>query len=318
MKRTLKIVGGIFAVFIVLALSFVVHANWAISNAEIRAYDEGAPGRYTTIEGHRWHVATAGDLANDPTGAPLLLIHGFLAPGQMNFRDWKDKLAAHRAVVIPDLLSYGHSKRVTESGDHYTLSHTSKALAAILDELGVAQVDVVGHSYGSIVAAQFAVDYPACVRRIVFMSTSIEGLERTGQEDVLDLPFGIGRAVAWHIVGGGRFGVVGMSCAARPDCGWMSYTHIKDNTDSMRAAMRTTRIAPDLALLKEKAAANQAPALVLIGVRDFLFSTEGGKRDAALLPNGRFAAIAEGSHMPYLRKPDETLKAVIDFLQPAP
>ncbi len=316
MKLVLKIVGGLFLVLVVLAVGFVIHANWAIGNTETRAYDDGAPGRYVVFEGHRWHVATAGDLANDPTGAPILLIHGFLAPGQMNFRDWKDKLAARRAAVMPDLLSYGHSERVTEPGDHYTLSHTSKALAAILDELGVAQVDVVGHSYGGMVAAQFAADYPARVRRIVFMSTSIEGLGRTGQEDVLDLPLGIGRAVAWHVVGGGRFGVVGMACAARPDCGWMSYTHIINNTDSMRAAMRTTRATPDLAALKAKAATIQAPALVLIGDRDFLFSTEGGKRDAANLPNGAFQAIPEGTHMPYLRKSDETLKAVLDFLTP--
>ena len=45
-------------------------------------------------------------------------------------------------------------------------------LAALLDDLGYRQVDVLGFSWGGALAQQFAVQYPSRCRRLILMSTS--------------------------------------------------------------------------------------------------------------------------------------------------
>jgi 2-hydroxymuconate-semialdehyde hydrolase len=316
MKFFLKCLGGLAAFLVLLLAGFVTHANWAVAKMETRAYDDGAPGRYVGYKGHRWHVATKGNPAADPTGAPILLIHGFIASGHESFLTFKDRVAEHRAVIMPDLLTYGYSERVLDPGEHYTLPHTAAAMAAILDELGVSQVDLVGHSYGSFISAQFAIDYPHRVRKVVLMG-AMDVLPPTPIERVIQLPLGIGRAVAWHVVAGGPEGYVSMICEYRPDCPAARPARIKDTTDALRAAMYVTRHTPYFAEMPAKFPGLKAPVLVLNGEDDFLIPPEDAKRLTDTLADARLQLISGANHMPYRQKLDETLNAVLDFLQPS-
>src|SRR5687767_9374114 len=164
-----KIVAGVVLVLVLFVVGAVIHANLAIAREETRSPAEGAPGRMLTIAGRQWHVSTIGNPNRDPTGAPILLVHGFAVAGSETFQPWARTQLGERSLILPDLLGYGHSERVPAAGPWYSLTGYSQGIATLLDQLGVARVDVVGHSNGATVAAQFALDHPNRVRRIVFM-----------------------------------------------------------------------------------------------------------------------------------------------------
>lgn len=308
-----RILAGFGILILLVIVGFAAHANWSLSRMETVAYDANAPGRYITFGGHRWHYLAMGNVPSDPTGAPVLLLHGFILSGQESFATFKDKLAESRGVIAPDYLGYGHSERVLERGEHYEITHTTKAIAAMLDELGMQQVDVVGHSYGGVIAAQFAIDFPQRVRRVVFMDAA--QYVDTSATKMHAIPF-IGRAMTWHTVSG-PVSFLGNSCKANPKCTWWPYGLIRDSTDAMRAAMFTNAdssiFAAHVGRLKEVA----APSLVIVGDRDFLVPVADAQRLTDALPNAKLVVIEGGSHMPYIRKFDETYKAVSDFLQPS-
>jgi poly(3-hydroxyalkanoate) depolymerase len=58
-------------------------------------------------------------------------------------------------------------------------------LAALLDDLGHRQVDVLGFSWGGALAQQFALQYPGRCRRLILMSTSTGVLSVPGEANVL-------------------------------------------------------------------------------------------------------------------------------------
>jgi 2-hydroxymuconate-semialdehyde hydrolase len=118
-------------------------------------------------------VATAViDTGPADTGLPpVLLLHGS-GPGVSAAANWRPvipALAAQRRVIAPDQLGFGRT--ATGSKDsHGRVAWTDHALA-LLDALGVAQVDVIGNSMGGAIALSMAAARPAAVRRIVLMGT---------------------------------------------------------------------------------------------------------------------------------------------------
>ena len=72
-----------------------------------------------------------------------------------------------------------------EIGGSVDIWRYAAGLASMLDQLGIAQVDVVGHSYGGAIAARLALDYPERVRRVVFINSPIYYLEPSAGERVI-------------------------------------------------------------------------------------------------------------------------------------
>jgi pimeloyl-ACP methyl ester carboxylesterase len=111
------------------------------------------------------------DLPSQTPGdsVPVLLLHGFGTDFDMNWRaaGWPRVLdTAGRRVIGPDLRGHGASDKPTGSGS-YLPEHFVADLLAMLDELGVARVDVVGYSMGSRLGWEFALTAPERVRRLV-------------------------------------------------------------------------------------------------------------------------------------------------------
>ncbi|WP_420842399.1 alpha/beta fold hydrolase [Glycomyces paridis] len=108
------------------------------------------------------HVVQAG-----PREAPpVLLIHGSGASGAF-WGPVVPGLAERRRVVRIDLPGCGQSPPAAS----YEVTAQADRVAALLDELGLADVDVVGHSSGGYVATALAGRRADLVRSLVLMST---------------------------------------------------------------------------------------------------------------------------------------------------
>jgi pimeloyl-ACP methyl ester carboxylesterase len=310
MRLLIKVVAGVFLLVLIAALAVVLHANYRISQDEVLENGANAPGRLLMVNGHQWHVRQLGK-ALDPTKPPLLAIHGFIVPGSQSLMPWLDSLATDRALILPDLLGYGYSERILESGPHFAAKNYAAGLANILDQLGVAQVDIVGHSYGGAIAARFALDYPDRVRRIVFMNSPIYYLEPSAGERIIELPLGIGRALAWHMMGSGPVSFSNQICQNKAaTC--TTPTRIKGTTDTVRAMMASHRGAADNESIVRDIGKIKNRSLVVWGEKDGIFPVDYGQRLAKGL-NTRITIVPDARHTPFLGQPAATTKLVSDF-----
>src|SRR6201997_2675616 len=100
-------------------------------------------------------------------GPAVLLIHG-MAASSHTWRNVLPRLSKHYRVIAPDLLGHGQSAK--PRGD-YSLGAFAVWLRDLLDELGVSQATVVGHSLGGGVAMQFVYQHPDYCRRLVLISS---------------------------------------------------------------------------------------------------------------------------------------------------
>ncbi len=86
----------------------------------------------------------------------LVLIHGFL----QNLDVWSTYTLSYMRnmrVISVDLPGHGYSSTY---GDTHTMEFMAKAVKNILDDAGVSQCVMVGHSLGGYVALEFAENYP--------------------------------------------------------------------------------------------------------------------------------------------------------------
>ena len=107
-------------------------------------------------------------------GPPVVLLHG----GSGSWTHWARNIAAlvaaGRQAWIPDLPGFGESARPPTGGDADALPEpVETALAALI---GDAPVDLVGFSFGSMVAAFVAARRPERVRRLVLCGAPALGI----------------------------------------------------------------------------------------------------------------------------------------------
>ncbi|HEV7609015.1 MAG TPA: alpha/beta hydrolase [Steroidobacteraceae bacterium] len=315
MRKLRKIVGWTFGIVVTFIVAILAYANYRVTKDEVNAFDAEAPGRYFTVQGHRLHVRTFGDPALDPTGAPLMLVHGFLLSGHTSFLPWaRDELAPKRSLILPDILGYGFSERIPTPGEHYTLKSYARDLAGILDSLGIEKVDLSGHSWGGVLAAQFAHDYPNRVRRLVIVDGAFFFPEPTIVEKIVQLPLGIGRGFAWEMLAGGPASYSSLICRRQPECEGAPTLRIKDSTETMRAMMYTSRHSGGMKELDAELAQITTPTLVLWGEKDPVVPVETGKRLARELPSARLVVVKDALHAPWFQEPKETARQLLDYL----
>jgi pimeloyl-ACP methyl ester carboxylesterase len=108
-------------------------------------------------------------------GPALLLIHGWPETMRIWWRNLAPLAAAGFRVIAPDLRGFGTSD-VAADGFHDVPSH-SRDLAALLDQLGVARVVLVGGDLGGAVLQDFALRFPARVARIAIFNSPLPFLK---------------------------------------------------------------------------------------------------------------------------------------------
>jgi 3-oxoadipate enol-lactonase len=105
-----------------------------------------------------------------PHDAPtVLLVHGWLASGGLNWFQAFDDLRGRYQVVAPDLRGHGRGIR---SRRRFSLAACADDLAALLDELDCGPAIVVGYSMGGPVAQLLWRRHPDAVAGLVFAATS--------------------------------------------------------------------------------------------------------------------------------------------------
>ena len=123
--------------------------------------------RWITRGAIRYHYRVAGP--DDAPELPLILVHG-LGVSSAYWRRIQPLLAAHRRVYALDLPGFGRTTHPRHLLNTVALAHT---LQDWLAALGLTKVDLLGHSMGGPVVAEFAREHPDRVCRLMMVGATI-------------------------------------------------------------------------------------------------------------------------------------------------
>jgi 2-hydroxy-6-oxo-octa-2,4-dienoate hydrolase len=104
-------------------------------------------------------------------GAPVVLLHGS-GPGVTAYANWRltiPALSQELSVYAPDLVGFGFTER--PDGADYSMDTWVAQVVGFLDALGLAQVALVGNSFGGALALRVAARHPDRVSRLVLMGS---------------------------------------------------------------------------------------------------------------------------------------------------
>ncbi len=112
-----------------------------------------------TVNGIRLYYRRSGE------GPPVVLLHGYPQTGYC-WRHVAADLARDHTVIVPDLRGYGRSDKALNGMDKRTMATD---VSALVHDLDLGRVAVVGHDRGGRVAHRWALDRPDEVERIALL-----------------------------------------------------------------------------------------------------------------------------------------------------
>jgi 4,5:9,10-diseco-3-hydroxy-5,9,17-trioxoandrosta-1(10),2-diene-4-oate hydrolase len=127
----------------------------------------GETGRFVDTAMMRLHFHEAGQ-GRDGT-LPVVMLHGG-GPGACAWSNFGRNLpvfAAEFRTLMLDQPGFGESDKPAVEGNYFTFA--ARALASLLDHLGIDRVHLVGNSLGGGTAIRFALNYPSRAARLVLM-----------------------------------------------------------------------------------------------------------------------------------------------------
>jgi pimeloyl-ACP methyl ester carboxylesterase len=123
-------------------------------------------GSFITIDGARIHHVHV----PEPSGAdlpPIVFIHGASGNLKDQMLPIREALEGRAEMLFVDRPGHGWSQRGNGNETPYGQAGT---IARLMDELGIQDAIVVGHSFGGAIAAAFALSHPEKLRGLVFLA----------------------------------------------------------------------------------------------------------------------------------------------------
>ncbi|MFI6482816.1 alpha/beta fold hydrolase [Nonomuraea sp. NPDC050663] len=262
---------------------------------------------YDVRQAHDLHVTHDGP----GQGPPLLLIHGSGASGAF-WQPMIQALSARHHVIRVDLPGCGHSPPARS----YDVPHQAARVAAVLDDLGLSDVTVTGHSSGGYVATSLAEQRQDLVRSLALISTGPSPAALLPQPLLLRLlltpPFG---RLVWSRRSDTMIRKGVEVTAARPvhlpddlvaDVRGITYRAFRGVMDGNTAYI-TERDVPG------RLAALGIPTLVIFGAADPRWEPSSARQYEAV-PGARIDLLPGVGHLPMMEAPGLTGELLLDFV----
>jgi pimeloyl-ACP methyl ester carboxylesterase len=274
--------------------------------------EQGLWPRFVTVEGVRVRYVRAG------AGPPVVFLHGF-ASSIVTWRRVIPALAREHTVVAIDLPGFGASDQPPD----LDASHYPKVIEAVIRQLDLARVSLVGNSLGGGAAVAFAAEHPQRVERLVLIDSA--GFHLRPEE----------RPWLVRLVGSQRWGSLLEKIPLRR---FLVRTALREvfYDDSLvtpqeveeyvapfwrpgaLASARSLAASPgwtDASAFDALVARVRAPTLVVWGREDRWIPVADADRFVAAIPGARQQILERCGHMPQEERPDEVVALLNAFLR---
>ncbi len=310
---TLPLLGVTF-----IAALLVFGSLLGIEITEEKGHRAGAEGEFFELDGVELHARLIGGPGSDPTGVPLLLIHGFTISGSHEYDRIIPELKTERSLILPDLLGFGHSDRLLHTDERYTRAGQADLLVELLRETGVDQVDIVATSYGGGVALKLSLNHPDRIRKLALIDAQVDDLQSAELQSLCEFPLNLDRIIFWNYQGSSPLS----EAIALENCGDVGYcpteaelairkeiAQIEGTTEALTAFCESqTRldIIDDLDTL-------QKPILLVWGLQDEVLSD---RQRRLLIEHAHISEqvlLEATGHAPHLERPARVAQFLLDF-----
>ncbi|MFF2550753.1 alpha/beta fold hydrolase [Nocardia sp. NPDC058058] len=267
------------------------------------------------------YTACAGSVAH----SPLLVIHGGPDWDHSYLRQPLESLADSKWLLLPDLRGCGRSTGGLPL-DRYRPDAVVADLLSILDSLAITTTDVLGFSYGGLLAQRLAAAVPQRIRRMIIASSSIVPVPANAYDGWADRDALLAsEAAVWSdpaLSGPGRVRTAAFAGARatvwrveavpellerlrgiRFSCEWDRARHA--------GVLPSARLEDAVAVLIR----TEIPILLLHGQHDMVFPATLAQQAAAQMPNALAVVLDDAGHMTQFDQPDAWLAAIANFLE---
>ena len=133
-----------------------------------RAPIKHPPGAYANVNGIKLWYETEGQ------GEPLVLVPGGPGDPHTIFHLFFSQLADRQRIIYFDEYGVGKSDRAKSKGE-YSFARDVENLEGLRKALGLAKMNLLGQSYGGMVAQAYALKYPQSVERLILIDSFYSG-----------------------------------------------------------------------------------------------------------------------------------------------
>lgn len=241
------------------------------------------------------------------SGTPVVLLHGFLGSAEM-WNAYLQELGRSHLVLAPDLLGHGKTPCL---GYVHSMEEMAEAVLAVMDQEGVDQAAVIGHSMGGYVALALAENSPKCVSRYgLFHSTAKPDSDEKKKDRDRAIAV-VKRGVRAYI----RTAVPGLFNPGRTELlvdeieGYTAQA-LKTSAQGVIAALEGMKIRPDRERLLHT---GQHPVLLISGTHDPVLTPERMGNQHLAPKVVRYLELPVG-HMGFLEDPEACYQAIKGFV----
>ncbi|HTY29421.1 MAG TPA: alpha/beta fold hydrolase [Mycobacterium sp.] len=253
-------------------------------------------------------------------GEVILLLHG-MAGSSQTWRSIIRPLSRTYRVVAPDLLGHGNSAKPRSD---YSLGAFAVSLRDLLDELGIAQATIVGHSLGGGVAMQFVYQHPDYCQRLILLNSGGLGpdvgwtlrlLSAPGAELIMPIiaptpVLSVGEKVrSW-------FAKMGIESPRGAEI-WNAYSSFAD-AETRQAFLRTLRSVVDYrgqaVSALNRLHVTEMPTMAIWGDQDAIIPVDHAYTVHKTRPDVRLEVLAGVGHFPQVERPTEVADLIDDFI----
>ena len=286
-------------------------------------------GDYVTVNGTRlWYESEGAGQAVVLIPAGPGVPHGYFHPHL-------SPLAKSQRVIYYDAFGTGKSDRA-QGNQTYTFARDVENVEGLRKALGLGKIDVLGHSYGGMVAQAYALRYPESVRRLILADSSWGGaMSQAHRDNALSelrnqYPETYERVVKLH---GQGIHTCSKEYGAAYDAppGFLLFYNNSAFQELIKSAEPPDSqvlcaiegddydfvAGPETAKLDFHAQLKNLnmPMLILSGRFDRGMLPRYAAQFKTYAPKAQFVMFEKSGHFPFVEEPEEFIRVVEDFLQ---
>jgi proline iminopeptidase len=276
------------------------------------------------------------------SGEPLMILHGGPGASHEYLLPYVLSLARSNRLVFIDERGSGRSEKL-ENPKGYTVENMVEDVEAVRKGLGLGRMNLLGHSFGGVLAQAYAFKYPQNLSHLILGSTfhstrqlnevfrkmmaamspelraRIEGMERKGLFDH-GKGYDAGRYTNEYMIAAWGEGYFPYLYRRRPDpnydptaTGGMAWDLYREMWGShgefvVDGNLVSVEYADRLGALK-------VPTLILVGDHDQVDPSI-SKDMQSRVPGSKLVVLPESGHMTFVDQPELFRKAVDEFIHP--
>jgi len=250
----------------------------------------------------------------DPSGEPILLIHGFSADKDNWTRMNRFLADAGYRVVAPDLPGHGQSSRLP--AHRYSIPNQVAFVEAFVSALDLPPVHVIGNSMGGHISGGFAALHPERVRSVALLAAAGVTAPEKAERFVIMEETGTNPLLVEDVEDFDR--LLGFLFVEKPPMPGVVKQYFADHAVANRAfndkIYADLRDPDSLLPLEPLLPRIIMPALILWGDTDRVLHPSGAGVFAAGLPHAQRVTMTACGHSPMIERPEETARHYLAFL----